>query len=299
MPSPHARRALGRGLTNLIPIDSEEHGSDNEVVLVDINAISSNPFQPRQLFDKEEIKNLAQSIEKQGLLQPILLRKKEEGYEIISGERRFRAMKLIGHDKVPCIVKPKITDHEMIEMALVENIQREDLNDIEQAQAYRRLMLDCGLSHEEISKKVGKSRSTITNFLRLLKLPDRIQEMLRRKEINMGHARALLGIEDVQQQVALAEKISAESLSVRDVEKTTQTEKEKKPEPNKTVQEKARQKHADPDLIQQTEKLRYHYGTMVNILKASGEKGRIEIHFYSNDDLNRLLEILLENKPLK
>jgi ParB-like partition proteins len=296
MASPHTRRALGRGLTNLIPIDTEEHGSDNEVVLVDINVIASNPFQPRQTFDRDEIKNLAQSIEKQGLLQPILLRKKEEGYEIISGERRFRAMKQLGHDKVPCIVKPKITDHGMIEMALVENIQREDLNDIEQALAYRRLLLDCGLSHEEISKKVGKSRSTITNFLRLLKLPDRIQEMMKRGELSMGHARALLGIEDTQQQVALAEKIAAENLNVRDIEKMTQTEKEKKPESKKSVRDRNHQKHADPDLVQQTEKLRYYYGTMVNILQNSGEKGRIEIHFYSNNDLNRLLEMLLANK---
>jgi ParB family transcriptional regulator, chromosome partitioning protein len=209
MASPHARRALGRGLTNLIPVDTEESGSDNEVVLVDINVITSNPFQPRQTFDKEEIRNLAQSIEKQGLLQPILLRKKEDGYEIISGERRFKALKHLGHDKVPCIVKPKITDHEMIEMALVENIQREDLNDIEQAAAYHRLMIDCGLSHDEISKKVGKSRSTITNFLRLLKLPGQIQEMVRRKDLSMGHARALLGIDDPHQQMALAEKIAA------------------------------------------------------------------------------------------
>jgi ParB family chromosome partitioning protein len=293
MASPHARRALGRGLTNLIPIDTEERGSDNEVVLVDINAVASNPFQPRQAFDKDEIKNLAQSIEKQGLLQPILLRKKEGGYEIISGERRFRAMKQLGHDKVPCIIKPKITDNEMIEMALVENIQREDLNDIEQAVAYHRLMLDCGLSHDEISKKVGKSRSTITNFLRLLKLPDKIQEMVRHKELSMGHARALLGIDDPQQQIALAGKIAAENLTVRDIEKTTQTEKEKKPESKKIVHVRDAQKPADPDLVQQTEKLRYQFGTMVNILHSSGEKGKIEIHFYSNNDLNRLLELLL------
>ena len=296
MASPHSRRALGRGLTNLIPVDTEERGSDNEVVLVDINAIASNPFQPRQTFDKEEIKNLAQSIEKQGLLQPILLRKKEEGYEIISGERRFRALKHLGHDKVPCIVKPKITDHEMIEMALVENIQREDLNDIEQAMAYHRLMLDCGLSHDEISKKVGKSRSTITNFLRLLKLPDRIQEMVKCKELSMGHARALLGIDDPQQQLELAEKIVAENLTVRDIEKATQTEKEKKPDYRKTDHDHSHRKHEDPDLIQQTEKLRYYYGTMVNILQSSGEKGKIEIQFYSTNDLNRLLELLLAQK---
>ncbi|MGB7568505.1 MAG: ParB/RepB/Spo0J family partition protein [Chitinivibrionales bacterium] len=293
MASPHARRALGRGLTNLIPIDTEDRGSGNEVVFVDINAIASNPFQPRQTFNQDEIKNLAQSIEKQGLLQPILLRKKEKGYEIISGERRFRAMKQLGHDKVPCVIKPKITDAEMVEMALVENIQREDLNDIEQAMAYHRLMIDCGLSHEEISIKIGKSRSTITNFLRLLKLPEKIQEMVKRKELTMGHARALLGIDDPQQQIALADKIAAENLTVRDIEKATQLKKEKKPEPPKTAHKREDQKHIDPDLMQQTEKLRYQFGTMVNILQSSGEKGKIEIHFYSTNDLNRLIELLL------
>ena len=218
MNSSHARRALGRGLTNLIPVDNEEHGSGAEVVSVDINAIAPNPFQPRYDFDKDEIAGLAQSIEKQWLLQPILLRKKNDGFEIISGERRFRALKLLGNDKVPCIVKPNITDHEMIEMALVENIQRESLNDIEQANAYQRLKMECGLSHEEISKKVGKSRSAITNYLRLLKLPEEIQEKLRKKELTMGHARALLAIENPAQQKAMAQKIIAENLTVRDIE---------------------------------------------------------------------------------
>ena len=181
----------------------------------------------------------------------------------------------------------------MVEMALVENIQREDLNDIEQAMAYHRLMIDCGLSHEEISIKIGKSRSTITNFLRLLKLPEKIQEMVKRKELTMGHARALLGIDDPQQQIALADKIAAENLTVRDIEKATQLKKEKKPEPPKTAHKREDQKHIDPDLMQQTEKLRYQFGTMVNILQSSGEKGKIEIHFYSTNDLNRLIELLL------
>jgi ParB family chromosome partitioning protein len=292
MVSQHTRRALGRGLTNLIPVDTEENGSGNEVVFVDTHAIVSNPFQPRQDFDKEEIANLAQSIEKQGLLQPILLRKKEDGYEIISGERRFRAMKLLGNDKVPCIVKPNISDHEMIEMALVENIQRENLNDMEQAFAYQRLMMDCGLSHEEISKKVGKSRSTITNFLRLLKLPEDIQEMVRRRELSMGHARALLALEDPQQQRAMAKNIIARNLSVRDIENNVQVGKDGQRDKKKAHSRKLPHQEKDPDIVQQTEKLRYRFGTMVNILHSSEEKGKIEIHFYSTEDLNRILEML-------
>jgi ParB family chromosome partitioning protein len=294
MASPNSRRALGRGLTNLIPTDTEERGSENEIVFVDIHAITSNPFQPRQVFDLEEINNLAQSIEKQGLLQPILLRKKDKGYQIISGERRFRAMKHLNHDKVPCIVKPKITDHEMMEMALVENIQRENLNDIEQALAYNRLMLECGLSHDEISQKVGKSRSTITNFLRLLKLPQSIQDMLMRKELTMGHARALLAMEDPQQQIALANKITAENLTVRDIENATKSTDEKQAKSNKISATKKTSDHpTDPNVLLQMEKLRYRFGTLVNILQSSGQKGKIEFHFYSNEDLNRILDMFL------
>ena len=296
MASSHTRRALGRGLTNLIPVAAEDQGSGNEVVFVDINAITSNPFQPRQNFDKEEISNLAQSIEKQGLLQPILLRKNGGGFEIISGERRFRAMKLLGNDKVPCIVKPHISDNEMIEMALVENIQRENLNDIEQATAYHKLMFECGLSHEQISIKVGKSRSTVTNYLRLLKLPEEIQDKLRSKELTMGHARALLAIEDPVQQKVMAKKITANNLTVREIEKTARSL------PSTTLDKKKaqqRQKHAtknDPDVLQQTEKLRYRFGTMVTIVRSSEDTGKIEIHFCSADDLNRILDLLLANK---
>jgi ParB family chromosome partitioning protein len=291
MMSPNARRALGRGLTNLIPVDTEEKGSGNEVVLVDINAISPNPFQPRKDFDKEEISNLSQSIERQGLLQPILLRKKDSSYEIISGERRFRAMKQLGKNQVPCIVKPNISDHEMIEMALVENIQRENLNDIEQAQAYHRLMTECSLSHEEISKKVGKSRSSITNFLRLLKLPEEIQQKVRDKKLTMGHARALLAIEDPQRQKDFAQKIITENLTVRDIERTVQPLNEPK---KKSIEKGIPSEIKDANIDQMTEKLRYRIGTKVNILTSSEGKGKIEIFYQSIDDLNRILDILLE-----
>ena len=189
MASGHSRRALGRGLTNLIPVDSEEKGSDNKVVLVDANSIHPNPFQPRREFNDEELAGLAESIKQQGLLQAIILRKKQDGYEIISGERRFRALKILGQDKMPSIIKPKVTDREMMEMTLVENIQREDLNDIEQAHAFQTLLQDCDLSHEELSKRVGKSRSAITNTLRLLKLPLDIQQRVIHNEISTGHAR--------------------------------------------------------------------------------------------------------------
>jgi len=294
MASGSARRALGRGLTNLIPQDSEEKGSDNEVVLVDSNSIRPNPFQPRREFDQTEIEGLAESIKNQGLLQPVVLRKKVDGYEIISGERRFRALRHLGNNKIPCIIKPKIADREMIEMALVENIQRENLNDIEQAFAFQRLMLECGLSHEELSKRVGKSRSAVTNTLRLLKLPDELQQSLMRGEITMGHARALLSIESVQQQKELGEKIVSQKLSVREVEEATQQDKGLASRA-KSGGKKINREKPDPNLTDIIDKLQHKFGTMISIPKSQSRKGKIEIPFFDEPDFNRIVEILLRN----
>lgn len=290
MSSKKARRALGRGLTNLIPVDNEETGSGSEVVSVDINAIKTNPFQPRTDFDQEEIDGLAESIRTQGLLQPIILRKKQSGYEIISGERRFRAFRKLGNDTVPAIIKPKITDHNMLEMALVENIQREDLNEIEKANAYQRLLLECNLSHEKLSERVGKSRSVITNSLRLLKLPKQVQELLRNGTLSMGHARALLAIDNAKRQKELAKQIAEQSLSVREIEKIVQGEKEGDQKKKNPRTEKER---IDPDLKKVIEKLEYHFGTPVNIKTSDKGKGKIEISFIGNNDLNRILNLLV------
>jgi ParB family transcriptional regulator, chromosome partitioning protein len=292
MTSGQSRRALGRGLTNLIPQDSEETGSDNDVVLVDSNAIRPNPFQPRKEFVYAEIQGLAESIKNQGLLQAIILRKKIDGYEIISGERRFRALKLLGQDKIPCIIKAKITDREMIEIALVENIQRENLSDIEQAIAFQRLLLECGLSHEDLSARVGKSRSAITNTLRLLKLPDSIQQMVVRGEISMGHARALLSFEDAQKQNDIAGKIISQKLSVREVEEAAQHLREKGPQTKGSVLSAKKSAEKDPNILSLVEKLQYKFGTMVSIVKLRNDKGKIEIHYYNKDDLNRIVDLL-------
>lgn len=291
MASGHSRRALGRGLTNLIPVDSEEKGSDNEVVLVDANVIRPNPFQPRREFNGDELAGLAESIKQQGLLQAIILRKKQDGYEIISGERRFRALKILGQDKVPSIIKPKVTDREMMEMALVENIQREDLNDIEQARAFQSLIQDCDLSHEELSKRVGKSRSAITNTLRLLKLPLDIQQRVINNEISTGHARALLSIENPRLLSEMAVKIVSQKLSVRDIEDSVQRMKGKKQGRPSTVK-RSGGLEKDPALIAVIEKLQYKFGTQVNIYQKKDAKGTIEIHFFSGDDLNRVIDLL-------
>lgn len=193
MANKKTRQALGRGLSSLIPVLDGEKISDTDILDVAIDEIMPNPFQPRKDFNREEIESLADSIKSQGLLQPVVLRKRAGRYEIISGERRLRAMKHIGEKSIPAIVKEKISDGKMLEMALVENIQREDLNDIELAKSYQRLLFECGLSHKDLSEHIGKSRSAITNTLRLLKLPEKIQTLTREGKISSGHARALFG----------------------------------------------------------------------------------------------------------
>jgi ParB family chromosome partitioning protein len=294
MASGHSRRALGRGLSNLIPQDSEEKGSDNEVVLVDSNSIRPNPFQPRREFNQGELEGLAESIKSQGLLQAIILRKKVDGYEIISGERRFRALRHLGHDKIPCVIKPKVSDREMIEMALVENIQREDLNQIEQAVSYQRLLLECGLSHEDLSKRVGKSRSAVTNSLRLLKLPGELQSLLMHGEISMGHARALLSIEDAQKQLELGKRIVSHGLSVRDVEETVQQGREKRLRTKSGGTAKHTPGENDSNATALIEKMQYKFGTMVSIVNSHNDKGKIVIHFYSRADFNRIVDLLAQ-----
>jgi ParB family chromosome partitioning protein len=225
-----ARRALGRGLSNLIPthIDGDDSSNNGEICLLDISSIKTNPFQPRVDFNEKKIKNLAQSIENQGLLQPVVVRQKDSHYEIISGERRFRAFNYLKREKLPCIIKTKVTDREMLELALVENIQREELNEIEKAIAFQKLLLEFNYTHEELSKRVGKSRTAITNSLRLLNLPEEIQQMVRQEKITMGHARALLALENEKDQLQLAHRIESEHLSVRDIEKESKEIKEKK-----------------------------------------------------------------------
>ena len=280
------RQALGRGLSSLIPVFDGGKNSDTQILDVAIEEIIPNPFQPRKDFNSEEIGSLADSIKSQGLLQPIVLRKMTEGYEIISGERRLRAMKQNGEKSIPGIIKKNVSDSKMLEMSLVENIQREDLNDIELAKSYQMLLLKCELSHKDLSERIGKSRSVITNTLRLLKLPEKIQALIKEGKISTGHARALLAIKDRQAQDALVKKIVSGGLTVRDVENLAQIK-------IKRVKTKAEAgKRSDPDTQHQEDKLRYHFGTDVKIKIGRGYKGKIEIQYYSREDLNRILNIM-------
>ncbi len=283
------RKALGRGLSNLIPTETDETISNNEKDLsyVDIDAVHTNPFQPRTDFDETEIEGLARSIENQGLLQPVVLRKTGDRYEIISGERRFRAFKFLQRDKLPCIIKTKVSDREMLELALVENIQREELNEIEKAISYQKLILEYDYTHDQLSKQIGKSRTVITNSMRLLNLPEEIQTMVRKNALSMGHARALLALESPEQQLDLAKMIVSEKLSVRDIEKQIQKQKE-----NKRLKP-AKQTPVDPDLAHVLEKLQYKFGTSVKVKTgASGDKGKVEIEYYNKDDMLRIFDLL-------
>lgn len=271
------KRGLGRGLGALIPTDI----SDESIQEIDLDIIFANEDQPRKTFDKEKIQELAKSIKTHGVLQPVLLRKRADKYELIAGERRWRAAKQAGLKEIPAIVKD-ITDTEAMEIALIENLQREDLNPLEEALAYQKLMDDFGLTQEELSNRIGKSRSQIANTIRLLNLDEEIKQMIAEDEIKAGHARAILSIPDKNERIKLASKIRDESLSVRDVEKIAKTHS-KKP---------TNKKEYNPAFVEISNNLQSLLGTKVR-LKGSERRGKIEIEFYSVDELGRILDILL------
>jgi ParB family chromosome partitioning protein len=285
-----SRNALGRGLSNLIPVKIEQSNENSEIHSVSISSIKMNPFQPRIDFNEEEIHGLAESINNQGLLQPIVVRQKGDVFEIISGERRFRAFQYLCKDSVPCIIKQNVSDREMIELALIENIQREELNEIEKARAYQKLLLEYNYTHEQLSEHIGKTRTVITNALRLLNLPEEIQVMVRKNQISMGHARALLSLKD-EDQLFIAKKIIDEQLSVRDVENLPLA-------PNKLVKklQKITKKNnlIDPDFVELLDRLQHKFGTSVSIKSIYKNKGSVTFRFFDQDDLTRLVDLLLK-----
>ncbi|MBN1128075.1 MAG: ParB/RepB/Spo0J family partition protein [Chitinispirillaceae bacterium] len=287
------RRVLGRGLSALIPVTTiDGAAAEQEIVDIDYAAIKPNPFQPRTDINGDEIKELADSIKVQGLLQPVLVRQKSNSeFEIVSGERRFRALRMLGRDRIPCIIKHKLSDREMMEIALVENIQREDLNEIDKAEAFHKLIDEHDYTHEALSRQIGKSRASITNTLRLRSLPQEIQQMLKKKLLSMGHARALLGIQENRQRIALANKIINEEMTVRATENKVQQDSfEKKGRQIKTVQHK----NVDPNIADAISRLRYKLGTQVTVKTKKGNQGTIEIDFFSEKDFARIIELLLE-----
>jgi ParB family chromosome partitioning protein len=290
------RKALGRGLSNLIPTGpAEAEGNDGgEIHFVDIGAIDPNPYQPRTDFDESEIAGLAESIKNQGLLQPIVLRKRGNRYEIISGERRFRAFQHLRRSTVPCYVRGNVSDNEMLELALVENIQREELNEIEKAIAYKKLLEQCGYTHDALAQKVGKSRAVVSNAMRLLNLPAEVQDMVRKNQISVGHARAVLAVDGEAAQIEAARRILQNGLTVRDIESIVKTDKGVADKAKPVIVEPdLEERQEDPNVAHVLEQLRYKFGTPVR-LRVSGEgRGRLEIDYFSESDLVRLFDILL------
>lgn len=287
---------LGKGLNALIPEDTILSTLDNKTdrnqeikekgsILIDINLIKSNEEQPRKSFDDEKIMELAESIKSNGIIQPLILRKDNNEYIIVAGERRWRAAKSIGIKEVPAIIMD-LTEKQVLEISLIENIQREDLNSIEEAVAYKKLISDFNLTQEELSKRIGKSRVTITNTLRLLNLSADVQQYIIEGVISEGHGRALLGITDSKLQCELAQTVIDDKLSVRELELLI---KKLKTSSSRTKTNSS--KEANPYYKDVTYKLENYFGTKVNITNKNN-KGKIEIEYYSEEDLQRILEII-------
>ncbi|MBH5319308.1 ParB/RepB/Spo0J family partition protein [Paenibacillus sp. GSMTC-2017] len=277
-------KRLGRGLDALIP--SLSVNDDDKVIEIPLSQLRPNPYQPRKTFDEDSIKELAESIKQHGIIQPIIVRTVLKGYEIIAGERRFRASQYCGNTTVSAVVRT-FTDQQVMEIALIENLQREDLNALEVAIAYQALMDKFKLTQEELSLKVGKSRSHIANFVRLLSLPNEIKEYVSRGTISMGHARALAGVKDQDVQRELANLTVTSEWSVRELEDAIQ-----KLDTKGTGQQKQqKQTKRDPYIDQLEETLRERFKTTVKI-KQQRDKGKIELQYYNKQDLERLLELL-------
>lgn len=295
-----AARGLGKGLDSLIPNSLGETKTKKETTvksktettegkepqtLVKITKVEPNREQPRKNFDEDALQELADSIKQFGLLQPILVQDRKDYYEIIAGERRWRAAKLAGLKEVPVIIR-NYTEQEIVEISLIENIQREDLNPIEEAQAYKRLLTEFHLKQDEVAERVSKSRAAVTNSIRLLKLNEEVQRMVVDEMISTGHARALLAVENPEEQYNLAQRIFDEKLSVRDVEKLVKNLH--KPAKPKKVDDKTMQ------VIYQDieEKLKQKLGRKVTVTSKGEGSGKIEIEFYNHEDLDRLLDVL-------
>ncbi|MCZ8354446.1 MAG: ParB/RepB/Spo0J family partition protein [Cyclobacteriaceae bacterium] len=300
------KKALGRGLnallsdsdtTDRLEVDApalteNEIGSNpitSSINEIPVSQIETNPFQPRTHFDELALLELSESIKVHGIIQPITVRRLAENqYQLISGERRFQASKLAGLEKIPAYIR-SADDQQMLEMALIENIQRENLNAIEIALSYQRLLTECNLKQEQLGERVGKNRATVTNYLRLLKLPPDIQIAVRDNQLSMGHARAIINVENADQQLYIYKRILAEDLSVRKVEELvrelSQHKSQEKPSNTSTANPVAR------EISQLQSKLSSHFSTRVSI-KSDGRKGEIKIPFVSVEDLNRILDIL-------
>ncbi|BAU26280.1 ParB family chromosome partitioning protein [Aneurinibacillus soli] len=281
-------KRLGRGLDALIPTVEVEEG--DQILHADVRKIRPNPYQPRKHFAEDALRELADSIQEHGIIQPLVVRKSIKGYELVAGERRLRAAKSLKLDHVPVVVKD-FTDEQVMQIALIENLQREDLNAIEVAQAYQKLMETFSMKQEDLAKRVGKSRPHIANFLRLLHLPNEIQESVSRGTLSMGHARTLLAVENDEIKLELAREVEAKLMSVRELEEIVQRLNEKK-----KVSRETKTDGNERFVKALEERLRMTFGTSVSIKPSRNKrKGKIEIAYFSEEDLERILEIIEKN----
>ena len=288
------KHGLGKGLDSLIPdiVGKEENKKEEKTesapdTLVDINKVEPNREQPRKNFNEDALQELAESIKQYGIIQPLIVQKKDDYYEIIAGERRWRAAKKAGLKKVPVIIRD-LSEQEIMEISLIENIQREDLNPIEEALAYKKLLKEFNLKQDEVAEKVSKSRAAITNSLRLLKLDERVQQMLIEEMITPGHARAILNIEDPEQQYEFAQKIFDEKMSVRDVEKEIKRMNSKKPAKEKPGEEELEKDYVD-HMKTVEQQLKQKTGTKVLISPKTKQSGKIEIDYFSNEEFEKIV----------
>ncbi len=294
------KKALGRGLNALLSDSPDEDRLEVDIPIsqvaptsnlteIPIDQIEVNPFQPRSHFDQEALQELADSIKVHGIIQPITLRRlARDQYQLISGERRFQASKIAGLSSIPSYIR-LADDQQMLEMALIENIQRENLNAIEIALSYQRLISECNLKQEELGERVGKNRATVTNYLRLLKLPPDIQIAVRDSKLSMGHARAIINVENPDQQLYIFKKTLSEELSVRKVEELVRELSNSQSQPKSATTGET--SPASKEITQLQSKLSSHFGTRV-VVRSDGKKGEIRIPFLSVEDLNRVLDIL-------
>ncbi len=300
-----AARGLGKGLDSLIPNavgeakvkkeskaeSKEEKREDGKETVVKITMVEPNRKQPRKNFDEDALQELADSIKQFGLIQPILVQDRKDHYEIIAGERRWRAAKIAGLKEVPVIIR-NYSEKEIMEISLIENIQRENLNPIEEAQAYKRLLEEFHLKQDEVAERVSKSRAAVTNSMRLLKLGEEVQQMLIDDMISTGHARALLAIENQEEQYTIAQKIFDEKLSVRDVEKLVKNLNKPVKNPKKTT---PADKTMEAIYLDLEEKLKNRLSTKVTVTSKGDGAGKIEIEFYNHEDLDRLMDLMGKN----
>ena len=295
------KQVLGKGLDVLFskssplkeeaPITTKDESAVKDagesILFIELDKINTNPYQPREDFEATTLNELAESIKQKGVIQAITVRKTSEGkFELLSGERRVRAAKIAGIDKIPAFVMDVSSKEDLLEISLIENIQRADLNALEVAQGYQRLITECKLTQEQVAVKVGKSRSAVTNFLRLLKLPEEIKQIIRKNEITEGHARAILALETDAEQIHLWKKIIGENLSVR---RTEEYAKKNRKKPEKKIYEITNQDKAAINFLE--DKFREHFGTRVRLVPKTKSAGEIIIEYYTSEDLERIIDL--------